>query len=67
MRLLDVQEYLKEDLLTQRNLLYQLGLEGGGPHPTSCPKPVQNVMERDGFRETSVQKAGDRFPNHFFQ
>ena len=59
----DIQEDPKEDSLTHgRNLLEDLGLEGGGPHPPSRPKPVEHVMEGDHCSETAVEKARDRFP-----
>ena len=47
--LLEVQENLKEDRLPHgRNMLEQLGLEGGGPHSTARPKPVQHIVEHYG-------------------
>ena len=47
--LLEVQEYLKEDVLPHfHKLLYQIGLKEGNSCHTACPKPVQHVMEIDG-------------------
>ena len=48
-RILEVQEYLKDNRLPHgRKIMDQLGFNGGGTHPTACPKPVQHVMEHDG-------------------
>ena len=66
-RLLEVKEYLEEDRLPYgHNTLEKLGLNGSGSFPTALPKPVHNVMERDGCSEISVQKAGDSLPKHLY-
>ena len=55
--LLEVQEYLEEDRLPHgHKLLKDIGLEGGGPRPTACPKPVQHIKDtvfRKGYRNRS--------------
>ena len=54
-RLVQVQEYHVQDLLTQgRYVLKQLGLGGGGICAATRPKYVEKVVEGDGDREPAI-------------
>ena len=66
-RILEVQEYLKEDHLTHvSKLLQKIGLDGGGLCPMAFPKPVHHIMEWNYCREPLVKKAGDILPKDLY-
>ena len=44
-----------------------IGLKGGHPYPTICPKLVQNIVEVDGFPQTSVKDNGNRLPYDLYK
>ena len=67
-RLLEIQKNsVKDCLLHGFKLMEQLILEGGGPHPTSCPETMEAVVAFDLCGKIPVDDTGCVLPQDIHQ